>query len=311
MSWILLSLISAVFSAAAAISQKKVLQSLPALHFSLLVSLLTLVFCIPFLFGIDFDKISSISVYVLFGKTILTALAFWLVMLSIQKLQISLALPLMVLTPGLVAIFGFFLLGESLLWFQIFGMILLVIGTYILELEKNTKFYTPFLNLLKSPHHGYILGALILFTTTSILDAALLKKFKLHPYSMTVLQQAFSVIIFGLILIIESLRKRNVLQADMTENLEKAIASQNNLWTILKKHWIWLTWIAFFTIVYRYTQIEATKLAPAVALVLSLKRVSVFFSAVIGGKIFREQNLPQRIIAVIIMLIGATLIMKD
>ena len=61
------------------------------------------------------------------------------------------------------------------------------------------------------------------------------------------------------------------------------------------------------TIIYRYTQIEAVKIAP-VALVLAVKRISIFFAAVIGGKIFKEHNLWIRAAAAAVIIIGTLLI---
>ena len=67
--------------------------------------------------------------------------------------------------------------------------------------------------------------------------------------------------------------------------------------------------LAMVTIVYRYTQIVAVKSAP-VALVLAIKRISVFFAVVIGGRLFKEHNLLQRAIATAIMVAGAILIIN-
>ena len=65
--------------------------------------------------------------------------------------------------------------------------------------------------------------------------------------------------------------------------------------------------VSIFTVIYRFTQIEATKLAPA-ALVLSVKRLSILIAVVLGGKLFSEENLSRRIIAVIIILVGTVLL---
>ena len=68
--------------------------------------------------------------------------------------------------------------------------------------------------------------------------------------------------------------------------------------------WMTIAAVSICTVVYRYTQIEAVKIAP-VALVLSLKRTSVFISTVVGGKLFHEQHLVRKGIATIILLSGA------
>ncbi|MGE5500287.1 MAG: hypothetical protein ACM3Q2_19600, partial [Syntrophothermus sp.] len=71
----------------------------------------------------------------------------------------------------------------------------------------------------------------------------------------------------------------------------------------------WIVFIALLTIVYRYTEIAAVKNAP-VALVLSIKRISVFFAVIIGGRIFKESSLLIKSIATAIIIAGVILIAK-
>ena len=53
--------------------------------------------------------------------------------------------------------------------------------------------------------------------------------------------------------------------------------------------------MAFLTIAYRFTQLEATKFAP-VALVLAVKRTSILYASFFGGKIFSDERLAQKLI---------------
>ena len=75
----------------------------------------------------------------------------------------------------------------------------------------------------------------------------------------------------------------------------------------MKNSWKPILLVSAFTIVYRLTQIFAVK-SGSVALVLALKRTSVFFAVVIGGQIFKEHYLLRKSIATIIMLIGAAMV---
>jgi len=68
MNWFTLAFISALFSAASAISEKKALFSLTAIDFSFIVSVITLFFSIPFFTLIDYKIISSTSLLILFFK---------------------------------------------------------------------------------------------------------------------------------------------------------------------------------------------------------------------------------------------------
>jgi drug/metabolite transporter (DMT)-like permease len=285
--WYSLALIAALFSATAAILEKKILFKQKALAMSTALAIFNLLLAIPFFFFISFASITSVSLGVLFFKSILGAFAFLFVMLGIKNLEISKALPLLVLTPGLVALFAFLILGESLTLLQILGLILLLIGTYVLQLKPKQKLFNTFKQALTSKGNHYIFFALILFTITSILDKALLKNFKLPINAFMGFQHLFLGIIFLVIII-----------------FSKNTAS---LKPTFKQAGLMIFILAIITITYRYTQISAVKIAP-VALVLALKRISVFFAVIIGGTLFKDHNLLIRILATIIMIAGAVLV---
>jgi drug/metabolite transporter (DMT)-like permease len=67
--------------------------------------------------------------------------------------------------------------------------------------------------------------------------------------------------------------------------------------------------VAVLTICYRYAQLAATQLAP-VALVLAVKRTSVFFASLVGGKMFSEQRLPWKLIGAALIIIAGFLILR-
>jgi len=292
MNWFILAFISALFSAASAVSEKKALFSINALDFSFIVSVVTLIFSIPFFFSVQFAELTAISLTILFFKTILAAAAFLCVMLTIKNLEISEALPLLALAPGLVAIGGVILINDNLKSAEWFGIFLMAAGAYILEIRKgSTNLLSPFKAMISFSKYAYVLIALILFTVTSLLDRILLKEYNLPPYAFMAFQQLFYALIFFVIVLTK----------------QRRIAQQFK--SIDKKIFYLVIVISIFTVIYRYTQIEATKLAPA-ALVLSVKRLSVLFAVIYGGKLFKEENLYIRIASVIIILIGATLLMK-
>jgi uncharacterized membrane protein len=292
MNWFFIALISAVLSAASAISQKKVLFSLSALEFSFYVSLFNIFFAIPFFFAFNIGSISPESIAILFIKSVMGALAFYFVMLALKNLEISGALPLLVLTPGFVALFAFLFNLEKLSVIQISGMFLLLTGTYLLEMKPKQALTEPFKVFSKSANYHYIGFALLLFTASSILDKVLLGKYKMPPNAFMALQQIFYAIVITVIYLISSVKKRNPLIS------------------FDKKIWFWIILISVLTAGYRYTQIRAIKIAP-VSLVLSVKRISVFIAVVIGGRLFNEKNLLKKALATAIMVAGAIMIMEE
>ena len=292
MTWFAVALISALLSAFAAITQKKVLYNLGALDFSFLLSIANLVFSTPFFFFIDYNTINILNLSILLVKSVIGVAAFLCVMIALKNLEISNALPLLALTPGFVAVFAFLLLGESLKTVEVIGLLFLIVGTFILESKNLKDFVFPFNVFLKSKYHRYIILALFLFTASSILDKLLLIKLNLSPISLTAFQHIYFAVLFSIIYLV--FRRK--------EETTSVVIKKDNLG--------WIALISVLTIGYRYTQIVAVSLA-SVALVLAIKRTSVFWATVIGGKLFNDKDLLKRSIAAILILVGAILILRE
>jgi drug/metabolite transporter (DMT)-like permease len=288
-NWFVLAFASAVFSAGAALSQKKILFEMEALLFSLSLFVFVVLFSLPFALYSDFSGLSFAAICVLFLRSFLGALSFLFVMLSIKNMEISRALPLLALTPGIVAFFAFLLLKDNLTFIQICGMLLLLLGTYVLEIKGRGKLSEPLKVMIKSKAHHYVVGALLLFTITSITDRALLNKYNFSPEPYFIIQQLFYLISFLLMLIISK--------------------NKNHIFMVLRNVNIirWILLIAVLTVLYRYTEILAIKIAP-VALVLSVKRISIFFAVIIGGRLFNEKELSKKVIASALIICGSLLI---
>jgi drug/metabolite transporter (DMT)-like permease len=289
MEWYILALISALFSAFAAIIEKKVLFKQHPLSFTFVLSIFNFVLASLFLTSFDINAIALSPLLVLLLKSVLNAIAFLMVMYAIKNLELSECLPLLVLTPGFIAVFGFIFLGETLTWAQIAGLCLLIAGIYVLGLEDKQKLFAPFKKLIQIKTYRYIFIALALFTATSLLDRFILVKQKLIPEAFMFYQHLFFAAIFLLIFLFSK---------DKLKNLKLNF----------KFSWILILSLAVFTIIYRYTEILAVKAAPATALAIVLKRLSVFFAVIIGGKLFHEGNLLRKAIATAILIAGAVLV---
>lgn len=293
MDWFWLAIISALLSAFAAITQKKVLFKLSALDFSLIVSFLILIISIPLFSYVNFSALSSTALIWLFVKAVINGLAFLCVMTALKNLEISRAIPIMGSSPVLVALLAFIFIGETLTGFETVGILLVVVGIYVLELKKQESYLTPFTIFIRSKYHKILLAALILISFSAMLDKFILKEFKLPPMTFLAFQHLFFFIIFLVIWI----------SVNKSLNIKPVIQSAGKSTILL------VLLIAFITIGYRWFQIEATILAP-VGLVISLKRLSVLFAAVIGGKIFNDKDYFRKVIAAILIVAGAMFIIE-
>ena len=292
MTWYFLAFTSALLSAFAAILEKKALFKTSALEFSLLVSLAGFIFAIPFGINLTLDTLYSTGFLVLLLKTVLNALSFYFVMSALKNLDISNSLPLMELSPGLTAIIGAIFLSEIPSKLQVLGLLFLIVGTYLINYKKGNSVSDLFSQLYKSKGHWHICLALFIFAITSILDKVILVKFQILPKDFIFLHHFITLMIFSVFYLVS--KHSNV------STLLSVISKDKSLWIL-----IFL--VGVLSVFYRYTQILAIK-EGQVALVLAIKRTSVFFACVIGGKIFKEETLMQRIVATIILIIGSVLI---
>ncbi|GJQ33201.1 MAG: hypothetical protein HBSAPP04_20400 [Ignavibacteriaceae bacterium] len=307
MIWFTLALTSAVLSSIAAITQKKALVKMNALEFSFHLSWVNLIICLIFLFDFNPSNLTLQQTWVMFVKTLLQALAFWCVMLSLKNLEISSALPLLALTPGSVAIFAFIFIGETLSLNETLGLILLLSGSYFIEMktlgDPPRRMIEPFKVFFRTKKYIHVAAALAFFTISTILDKYLLKDQKMDTSSFMLLQHVFFLFDFAILLLITRTRITNPF------NPPQQTQPQNPKPKHLIPNTLYLTLItAVLTIGYRYTQIIAFTLAP-VALVIAIKRLSVFFASVVGGKIFDEGGLLKKGIAALIIVAGTLLML--
>ena len=251
-----------------------------------------MVLSIPFFFFIDYNTINASNLSVLLIKSVVGVAAFLCVMTALKNLQISNALPLLALTPGFVAVFAFLFLGEGLKFYEVLGLISLIAGTYILESKNLKEIIFPITVFLKSRYHQYIIAALLLFTASSVMDKLLVSKMDLTPISFT----AFQHIYFASLLFIIYFAFKGKL-VDHSSRVNKTDV-------------LWILLISVLTIGYRFTQIVSVSIA-SVALTLAVKRTSVLWATIIGGKIFKDTNLLKKTIAVLFILLGAILILRD
>ncbi|MGD1007074.1 MAG: DMT family transporter [Ignavibacteriaceae bacterium] len=292
MTWFFIALLSAILSAFAAITQKKVLFNRGALEFSYLLSVANLILSIPFFFAINYSHLNSVNMTVLFAKSVIGVGAFLCVMIALKNLNISNALPLLALTPGFVAVFAFLLLGESIKSSEVFGLVCLIAGTYILESKSLKDILFPLNIFIKSKYYRYILLALLLFTASSIMDKLLLIRLNLTPVALIAIQHFYFAVLFAAV----------YFYYDYKTKPPKISVKRKDLW--------WIILISLLTIGYRYTQVVAVSIA-SVAIVLAVKRTSVFWATIIGGRIFKEEHLLKKTFAVIFIVAGAILILRD
>jgi len=291
MTWLSLALLSAFLSAAAAVTQKKILFKIDALIFSFLLSTVIMVMSLGVPFIVDITAVSGITLMVLILKSGINAFAFVLVMMMLERADISGTLPLLALTPGIAAILAFVMIGETITPLEILGIVLMIGGVLILERRPTG------LGNIKAQR--YIWTALFLFAVSAVLDKVLVSGYKTSAFVVLFYQHAVFLVVYTILIF----SRKNPL-GQRRISLRRFMTGEYTTVLLL------ISLVAVFTIGYRLTQLDAVKTGN-VAMVLAVKRTSVFYASLIGGKMFSEKHLTVRLAGAAIIIAAGFIILRN
>ncbi len=285
--WFIFAIASAILNSLASITQKKTLFKEHAMEFSTVLALFNAILVIPFFLTLDYSSLALLPLAATFLVALLASIAFLLVARSIRHMEISEASPLLSLAPGLIALLALFFLRETLTPTQISGLILLVLGAYLLE-AKHKGLLAPFQAFRKSVYIHLIFVAMILYSIVSLLDRFILSVLHFPLDAYMAFAHLFLAVNFLLML---------TFFHDGMKGVKHGIVTAGR--------WIFL--IAVLTVCYRFLHLRAVEMAN-VGLVASLAHTSAFLTTLLGGELFHEKNLARKSFSCLIIVVGAVLI---
>lgn len=296
MPWYGFGFSAAVLAATAAIMEKWLLKRMDVYQLSALFSLATALFVIPMLLsfkGTLYDLRMEFWGVILLKATA-EAVQFVSVMYGIQRLGISTTIPLMALSPGLVAVAGTVFIGDALTAEQWLGLLLMVAGMYLIQLEGDSAWWRPLVRLITDRSQWVIALALSVSVLVALLDKTILSGIKIPPQIFITVQQWYLAAIFLLVLTVRKMWGRgNLFPISWSVSVVSGLLA-----------------LAVVTVGYRYLQMRGVMLAP-VALVLAVRRTSVVMASLIGGSLFQEKGFVRRSAAALILCLGAVLISQN
>ena len=196
------------------------------------------------------------------------------------------AVPLLALTPIFLLGTGLLILGEvPTVWGGV-GVLIIVVGAYLLRLERGiASLLTPFKLLLQDPGARYMMGTALLFSLTG----PFFKRSILH--SGPFFSMAVSLPLSGLILWFV-----HVSSGGSTARL---VSIEPGTVTVLGLG-LSMFGVALF--------VNLGLVTGLVSYVISIKRLSILMGIVIGGLMFGEKSVVKNLAAGAVMIAGAALI---
>lgn len=286
MEWFIFALGAAVITAFVSVVEKKVLFKEHATEFSATLAVMNFAVTIPFFYLVDFNL--SILLWVLIAvSAFFASIGFLFVAKAVRHMELSAASPLLNFGPGFTAVFAVFILGEVLSPLNVIGIVTLIAGSYVLEIDfRSHDLLTPLRKIYKSRYIHYIFLALGSYAISSVIGKYILNS--VTPITLVFVEQFFVAVIFLGILYVYYNGFHGITHG-------------------MKRVGWWILLMSVMTVSYRLLQATAIKMT-FVSLVMPIKRMYTLFATIIGGEIFRERGLYQKILACVIMVLGASLI---
>jgi transporter family protein len=208
---------------------------------------------------------------------------------ALRHMDVSVVAPLMNIDPIFVMILAFFFLGETIAAKQIFGVIIIVFGAYLLEANGNIRHFTaPIKEMWKSKYTHYIIFAVFLFSIEATIEKNILTNYA----------PVFSFLFYFWIFVFLNFMLISIMRYDGVNQLKRG----------LREGGYWIFTISILAIVSSFLFMKAIFLGP-ISLFVSIKRISSVFSTFLGGELFHEKFLKIRLICALIMFVGAYLVL--
>lgn len=241
---------------------------------------------IPLIFFIDL-KFSFQFVYAVVGSGIINVTAVILYMRAIAESEISQVMPIMSFTPLFLLITSPLMIGEFPNAIGLSGVLLVVIGSYLLNLSKRSAgIFAPFKSLFTNKGTRYMFIVSFIWSLSANFD-------KLSIQASSIYQHIIFMNLFIFISMTIILTAKGKLKFREISKGKKGILS-----------------VSFFTALAFFFHMNALSLT-LVAYVVAMKRLSGVFSVFLGYFFLEEPNIHERLLGSVVMFIGVILIVMS
>lgn len=297
MDWFLLSLICAFALASADAATKARLQGLSARELALVRFTLTGLLLLPLLH--DLPAPSTLPWPFWGWLTLLVPLeigAMLLYMAAIRDHPLSLTLPYLAFTPAFILVVGWLLLGERIPATGAFGVLLVVLGAWLLnaDLAKGHDWRSwgaPLAAIVREPGSRMMLGVALIFAFTAVMGKAAMAYLPPDQFG------AFYFLLIGLILPLLLL-----------PTAARNGSALRGLLRQLRHRPLSVMLVAGLNGVMILTHFMALERVE-VAYMIAVKRTSLLFGILYGALLFHERGLRRRLPAGTLMLAGVLVIL--
>jgi drug/metabolite transporter (DMT)-like permease len=284
MLWFILSLSTALSESIRDVFSKKSLQHADVFVTSWAWRFFSLPFLLPLLLVVEIPAVGPDFWWALGADGMLNVIASLLYLRAIQQSDLSITIPIITFTPIFLLLTSPLIVGEFPSPVGILGIVLIVAGSYVLNLSKRTGGYlAPIKALFAEPGPRLMLVVALIFSVTANLD-----KVGVENSSPIIWSVAMSAFIAAVMVPVVAIGSRTP-----SAQLRAGIRT--------------LVLIGLFNALVMVLQMSALELT-LVAYVISIKRTSAIMSVVWGHLLFKEPGLKERAAGAVLMVLGVVCI---
>jgi len=215
----------------------------------------------------------------------LEVVAFLCYMRALKASPLSLSLPFLAFTPGFMILTGWIILGERISMTGLTGILLIIIGAYVLNLsEVRTDLLGPFRAIFREPGSRFMLATAFIYSFTAPIGK--LGTLHSNPYFFGVI---YNLVLTGSLFLL--------LPFFPGARPFKIFHQRPKAATLL----------GLTVSIEVFSHYLAIALVQA-AYMISIKRTSLLFGVLYGALWFKEKNIGERLTGAIIMLAGVFVI---
>jgi len=282
--WIFLAVLTAVFTSLQEVYTKKITSKVNPYVIAWGWMFFSLPFLAPFLGAESLPRIGPLFIKTLIASTLILTFAAILYVKAIEASDLSLCVPMLTFTPLFLLLTSPMMVGESPGPRGLWGVLMIVVGSYILNIKDFTRGpLKPFQDLIAHQGTRYMLIVAILFSVGANCD------------KIGVIHSSPIIWLFSLNLAVSV-----ALFFFMIKNVQGIRKEIQSVWPVLL-----IT--GFFNGAAILCQMFAIKLT-LVPYLIAIKRVSALITSVLGLVIFKEKSGKERLIAALLMVVGVFLI---
>ncbi len=288
MEWYTLVILSSIFLTIQHVLQKKALFREHATEYLTAFCLLMWIGLLPLHNQIQF-VLPAKTFFLLYVIGLLSVFTWLPWIKAYRHMEISTVEPLRNLGPLVTIFLAALFLGERLDGIHFLGILLIIGGSYLLEIAIFRVSWSHPFQLLRKRYVSQILFSMLIGSVVVILVKIILGSVNVPTFLFYTFFLASAHMI-----IIQCVKYRGIY----------------DIIKVVRADWLLLLLIVLTTIISDYMHLLALAMPTTlVSLAIPLRRLSTLFVTVLGGEFFHEHKLFQKTMACIVMLVGSYLLL--